>query len=192
MTALDIGAGLGRALGELREAGFAASGIEPSEPFFQRIPDKTNVQLSALEDATFADESFDFVTFGAVLEHLYDPSAALAKALKWLKPGGIIQAEVPSADYLIARLVNFYFRLRGTNYVTNLSPMHPPFHLYEFTLQSFTRNGALQNFGIAEHFYSAPHVFHLPRFLHPPLRWWMQKRNRPLQLTVYLRKKAVC
>ncbi|MES2001400.1 MAG: class I SAM-dependent methyltransferase [Pseudomonadota bacterium] len=192
MTALDIGAGLGRALGDLREAGFTASGIEPSEPFFRRIPDKTNVQLSTLEDATFADDSFDFITFGAVLEHLYDPSAALAKALKWLKPGGIIQAEVPSTDYLIAKLVNVYFRLCGTNYVTNLSPMHPPFHLYEFTLESLARNGALQNFEIAEYFYSAPHVFHLPRILHPPLRWWMIKRNRPLQLTVYLRKKAEC
>ncbi len=89
--------------------------------------------MSSVEDADFPARSFDFITFGAVLEHLYSPSLALSRALGWLRPGGIIQAEVPSSDHLLSKLLNFYFRLRGTNYVTHLSPMHPPFHLYEFS-----------------------------------------------------------
>ena len=28
----------------------------------------------------------------------------------------------------------------GTNYVTNLNPMHVPYHLYEFDLKSFEVN----------------------------------------------------
>src|SRR5206468_2481748 len=114
----------------------------PSEPFYERAiqnvpPDR--VQMATVEEAEFAPESFDFITFGAVLEHLYSPRQALDRAMGWLKPGGIIHAEVPSADYFIAKLFNAYFRLRGTNFVTHLSPMHAPFHLYEFTPKSFQR-----------------------------------------------------
>ena len=98
--------------------------------------------------------------------------------------GGIIQAEVPSADYLMSRLANLYFRLRGTNYVTHISPMHSPFHLYEFTLRSFRR------FNPVHHRYEVGTIRQVPRLLHPPLRWLMDKTQRGMQLTVYLRKPA--
>ena len=107
------------------------------------------------------DNSFDFITFGAVLEHLYDPAFALDRAMKWLKPGGIIQAEVPSADHLMSKLLNFYFKLRGTNYVTHISPMHSPFHLYEFTPRSFAR------FDLVHHRYEVLQHPPCPRPLHP-------------------------
>ena len=57
-------------------------------------------------------ESFDFISFGAVLEHLYDPDFAISRALQWLKPDGLIHLEVPSANWLVRRSVNAYFRLR--------------------------------------------------------------------------------
>src|SRR5205085_2091982 len=79
---------------------------------------------------------FDFITFGAVLEHLYHPAACLEKALQWLKPEGILQVEVPSSKHLVSKLINIYFTLIGTNFVTNISPMHAPFHMYEFSLKS--------------------------------------------------------
>ena len=135
--------------------------------------DRERLQLAAVEDAEFPDESFDFITFGAVLEHIYDPSAVLGRALKWLKPGGIIQAEVPSSKHLMARLINFYFRLRGTNYVTDISPMHVPFHLYEFGLKSFQKNALLSGYELAEHRFTVCSIYHVPRLLHGPLRWWM-------------------
>jgi len=54
--------------------------------------------------------------------------------MSWLKTDGIMHIEVPSSDWLIARLLNFYYKIRGLDYVTNISPMHEPFHLYEFAL----------------------------------------------------------
>ena len=39
----------------------------------------------------------------------------------------------------MSRALNAVYRLQGLDYVTNLSPMHPPFHLYEFTAASFRR-----------------------------------------------------
>jgi SAM-dependent methyltransferase len=194
MRALDIGTGLGKCMKSLIAADFEAHGIEPSEPFRTRSLEKfqipaDRIRLSALEDASFEPESFDFITFGAVLEHLADPSAAIAEALSWLRPGGVVQIEVPSAHHLVARLINLYYRLAGTTYVTNTSPMHSPFHLYEFTLESFRRNGRRSGYEIAEHSYMVCDIFHFPRPLHPMLRWWMARTDGGMQLTVYLRKQ---
>lgn len=191
MTALDIGAGQGKAMRSLLEAGFDARGIEPSEPFFERLGFLGDrVTMTKLEEADFPEQSFDFITFGAVLEHLFSPRDALARTMKWLKPGGIVQAEVPSSDYLVSRIVNRFFRLRGTNYVTHISPMHAPFHLFEFTLESFRRNGKILGYEVAEHQFDVGGIPHLPSFTHPLLKWWMEKRQSGMQLTVYLRRTA--
>jgi SAM-dependent methyltransferase len=187
MRALDIGAGEGFAMKSLMAAGFDTWGLEPSEPFRMHCIEATGIdpdriQLAPVEAAEYPPESFDFITFGAVLEHLYDPHEALSKALGWLKPGGVIQAEVPSSDWLISRLVNFYFRLRGTNYVTNVSPMHSPFHLYEFTKSSF------RDFHLAEDWLDVCTPVHVPAVLHPLAKWFMNWTGTGMQLTVYLRK----
>ena len=118
-----------------------------------------------------------------MLEHLFDPGGALRKASAWLRPGGVIQAEVPNADWLIPKLLNRYFRLRGTNYVTHLSPMHSPFHLYEFTLRSF------RCFDVVKHWYDVCSIPHVPGALKPALRRLMDKTNSGMQLTVYVRPR---
>lgn len=186
MKALDIGAGEGFAMKSLSVAGFDTWGLEPSEPFRRHCIggmeiDPDRLQLAPIETAEYPPESFEFITFGAVLEHLYDPHEALVRAMGWLKPGGVIQAEVPSSDWLIARLVNLYFWLRRTNYVTNISPMHSPFHLYEFTLSSF------RDFKVAEHWHDVCSPVHVPSVLHPLAKWFMDKTRTGMQLTVYLR-----
>jgi SAM-dependent methyltransferase len=190
--ALDIGAGIGKAMRSLAAAGFDTFGIEPSEKFrhlaLHAGADPARLILAGIEDASFEPESFDFITFGAVLEHLPSPSEALRRALEWLKPGGIIQAEVPSSKWLISRLANLYFRLRGTNYVTNISPMHSPFHLFEFGLRSFELHGSRCGYEVALHRYSVCEIPYFPRFIDPLLRWWMERTSSGMQLTVYLRK----
>jgi SAM-dependent methyltransferase len=192
--ALDIGAGIGKAMQSLAAAGFEAFGIEPSQDFSKvavtRGVPRDRLKLNSIDDASFEPESFDFITFGASLEHLPSPGDALGRALEWLKPGGIIQAEVPSSKYLIAKLVNLYFRLSGTNYVTNTSPMHPPYHLFEFGLRSFELNGRRLGYEVALHRYSVCDILHFPRFMHAPLRWFMARTNTGMQLTVFLRKPA--
>jgi hypothetical protein len=58
------------------------------------IPEDS-LALAGVEDAKLPAEHFDFISFGAVLEHLQSPCQAIERAIGWLKPGGIIQAEVP-------------------------------------------------------------------------------------------------
>lgn len=147
-VALDVGAGIGKGMRNLTAAGFDTYGLEPS-PAFHRMAvehgtDPERLVLSSVEEADYP-AMFDLVTFGAVLEHLPDPAGAIERAMTWLAPGGVVQGEVPSSDWLTSRFVNLAYRAQGLDYVTNLSPMHPPFHLYEFTPASFEaharRNG---------------------------------------------------
>ena len=89
------------------------------------------LKLGMVEELDYPENEFDFITFSAVFEHLYHLAKTLEKALKWLKPGGIVHIGVPSSNHLIAKLINIYYKLKGTNYVTHISAMHAPFHLYE-------------------------------------------------------------
>ncbi len=193
MKALDIGAGLGKGMISLDKAGFETYGFEPSRPFYERAvstmkinPDR--IKLGMIEEVDYPENSFDFITFGAVVEHLYHPAASIEKALTWLKPGGIMQIEVPSSRHFIAKLVNMYFRLRGTNYVTHISPMHNPFHLYEFGLKSFEELSKKLNFSIVKSEYYVCSIYHFPKLLHPALKYYMKRTNTGMQLTVWLTK----
>lgn len=193
MKALDIGAGLGKAMLSLEHYGFEAYGLEPSIPFHERAITKMGIsserlKLGSVEDLEYETNSFDFITFGAVVEHLYSPKLCIQKALNWLKPGGVIQIEVPSSNWLISKYMNAYFRLRGTNYVTNLSPMHTPFHLYEFDLKSFEELGKSIGYTVCHYNYAVCEIYSIPKILHPIFRWYMKKTNKGMQLTVYLKK----
>lgn len=193
MKALDIGAGLGKAMLSMEHEGFETYGMEPSIPFHQKAIDEMGVKqerlkLGAIEELDYEPNSFDFITFGAVYEHLYDPHTCMEKAMEWLKPGGVIHAEVPSSKWFMSKVMNFYFRLVGTNYVTNLSPMHTPFHLHEFTEKSFEELGKKIGFRIEKKSTEVCSIYAVPKIFHPILRWYMKKTNTGMQLTVYLKK----
>lgn len=192
MKSLDIGAGLGKCMIAMEKAGFDAYGIEASVPFYERAINKMGVsadrlQCCAFEDANFPENYFDFITLGAILEHLYDPSKSMEIALKWLKPGGLIHIEVPSSKWLIGSLINAYYKVVGSDYVGNLSPMHVPFHLYEFDLASFQKNGLINNYQIAFFEYYVCYT-NMPKFLDPLLKSYMRKTNRGMQLCVWIKK----
>lgn len=192
LYALDIGAGVGKCIKALERAGFKAFGIEPSEPFYDRALSKMELspeqlQLTRLEDAKFQDNSFDFITFGAVLEHLYDPSESIARALEWTKPGGLVHIEVPSSKWLTNRISNMVYAIQGLDYVANISPMHSPFHLYEFDLKSFETNSGINGYAIAHHEYMVCSTY-LPRAMDFFIKPIMAATDTGMQLEIWLRK----
>jgi len=73
--------------------------------------------------------------------------------------------------------------------VTNLSPMHVPFHLYEFDLRSFQELGKKIGYTIDHYEFSVCEIYFIPKFLHPLFRWYMKKTNTGMQLTLYVKKK---
>jgi 2-polyprenyl-3-methyl-5-hydroxy-6-metoxy-1,4-benzoquinol methylase len=193
-TALDIGAGLGKAMVALSRRGIDAYGLEPSTAFVDRAIEIGNatsdrLQASTVEDADYPTGQFDFVTFGAVLEHLYSPADAIEKALKWAAPRGLVHIEVPSSQWLTSRLANLLYRAQGLDYVANISPMHVPFHLYEFTLDSFDMHAKLVGYSVVEHRRYVGDTY-LPAPLDRIGRRLMQVTGTGMQLEVWLAKEA--
>jgi SAM-dependent methyltransferase len=178
----------------LEKAGFDAYGVEPSAPFRDRAiermgRDPRRIAHATVESASFPASHFTLITFGAVLEHLYDPAAALRRALDWLSPGGLIHIEAPSARWLVAKMANLYYRLAGTDYVANLSPMHPPYHLHEFTLPAFRAFCAGTGCEVAHHEDRICSTY-LPRLFDPIAKGLMKLTKTGLELEVWLRKTA--
>lgn len=189
---LDIGAGIGKQMIALEKQAFDVWGFEPSKPFYERAISRMGInpdrlKLGMIEEVEYDKNTFDFVSFGAVLEHLYHPNDAINKALDWLKPGGLLHIEVPSSDWLINKIVNAVYRLKGCDYVTNLSPMHEPFHLYEFSLNSFKKNAKLNNYEIAFYEYFVCQTY-LPSSLDFILKNYMKSTDTGMQLSIWLRK----
>jgi predicted SAM-dependent methyltransferase len=141
-----------------------------------------------IEEVEYPECYFDFISFGAVLEHLYDPSESIKKAMFWLKPKGIIHIEVPSSDWFVNKIINFYYKLRMTDYVGNISPMHEPFHLHEFSLDSFKLNAKNNNYDIAFYEYYVCETY-MPKLADYILKPYMKLTNKGMQLCVWLQKK---
>jgi len=192
VKALDIGAGIGKCMLSLEKNGISAFGIEPSKPFYDKAISVMNIDENRIintdiENANFNKEEFDFITFGAVLEHLYNPYKSIEKAMEWLKPNGLIHIEVPYSKWLTGRIINFIYRLRGMDYVANISPMHNPFHLYEFELNSFVKNSKLLNYNIKYHKHMIADTY-LPKIMDPLIKPLMRATNTGMQLEVWLKK----
>jgi 2-polyprenyl-3-methyl-5-hydroxy-6-metoxy-1,4-benzoquinol methylase len=190
---LDIGAGLGKFMIALKKYGLDAYGIEPSLPFYERAIEKMGVEadklkLKSIEDSDFEENTFDVIFFTAVLEHLYEPAVIINKIMKWLKPDGLVFIEVPSSGWLVNKMANIYYKLIGSDYVSNLSPMHTPYHLYEFSKKAFKLHSVNNNYEIADHRYYVCETF-LPKIFNIILPWYMQKTNNGMELAIWLRKK---
>lgn len=192
--ALDVGAGIGKGIIALQHAGFDAYGVEPSPEFFSMALDKmrippSHLQCVPIEEAQFEEGYFDFISFGAVLEHLVDPSAAIQKAIWMLKADGIMHIEVPSSSWLVSRIANWYYWLLQSDYVANVSPMHKPYHLYEFTPTSFRKHGLRHGYGVAFHRYYVCQTY-MPTFLSRSIEWFMQVTSTGMMLEVWLKKSS--
>jgi SAM-dependent methyltransferase len=193
LKALDIGCGLGRIVKAMQRASIEAYGIEPSKTFYDFAITKMGIEKerlrnTAIENTDFDAETFDFINFSAVFEHLYNPNESLQKALSWLKPKGIIYIGVPSSNSLNTLLINWMYKLRGLDYVSNISPMHPPFHIYEFTLNSFKKNSLLNNFTI-EKVERVTYKTYLPQFLDFIVRPFLNLTKTDMNIHIWLRKK---
>jgi 2-polyprenyl-3-methyl-5-hydroxy-6-metoxy-1,4-benzoquinol methylase len=100
---LDVGAGPGRLVAALREAGYDATGIEPSARS-AALAEVAGARVLRRGVAEHDDADLDAVVLWHVLEHLEDPAGALATVRGWLRPGGLALVATPNAASLQAAI----------------------------------------------------------------------------------------
>jgi SAM-dependent methyltransferase len=92
---LDVGAGPGRLVAALNDAGFDARGIEPSRRS-AALARQAGLPVDRRELLEHADTNLDAAVMWHVLEHLDDPPTALVTVRGWLRPGGLLLVGVPN------------------------------------------------------------------------------------------------
>jgi SAM-dependent methyltransferase len=93
---LDVGAGAGTHVLEMREAGIKGSvGLDPFLPDDQLWEGELLVKKATLDQY---DGSFDLITFHHSLEHMAEQAKVLARAKQLLKPGGKILVRIPTVS----------------------------------------------------------------------------------------------
>jgi 2-polyprenyl-3-methyl-5-hydroxy-6-metoxy-1,4-benzoquinol methylase len=127
---LEIGVGHGYFLAAAQRRGFDCCGIDVSDAAaeFARRRFGHDVLVSAVEDASLPQASFDAIAVWHVLEHLGDPRCALRKAAAWLKPGGVIALEVPNYESYDARVLGAQWK-----------GWQPRYHHWHFTPRALAR-----------------------------------------------------
>lgn len=114
---LDAGCGTGLNLRHL-PAGSVGIDINPRnvELLRRRLPDHVIVE-GDVEQLPFADHSFGTVLCTEVIEHIPDPSRALAEFRRVLMPGGVLIGSVPARSLV--------WKLR---FLSSTCPHSEPFH----------------------------------------------------------------
>ncbi len=120
---LDVGAGTGAFLHEMKSHGWEVTGIEPDKSARNVAAEKYNVTL--LDENKLFDLpalSFDAITLWHVLEHVHDLHDYMKQLKQLLKQGGKIIIAVPN-----------YTSKDANIYVEHWAAYDVPRHLYHFT-----------------------------------------------------------
>ncbi len=123
---LDIGAGTGAFLNEMKKAGWDVQGIEPDASARKNAKENYNLDLQT-EDAfnTIETESIDVITLWHVLEHVHDLHGYINQFMRLLKPKGTLFIAVPNFTSDDAQ-----------NYGAHWAAYDVPRHLYHFSPRS--------------------------------------------------------
>lgn len=122
---LDIGCSTGELLALFHRAGYRElNGVDPA-PECREIARRLyglEIETGVLSEMR-TGEPYDVVLFANVLEHLPDPSPAMARVASMIREGGFLFIQLPDADNFGANLKEpfFEFSIEHINYFTEAS-----------------------------------------------------------------------
>jgi len=107
MRLLDVGCAGGAFLVAARDAGFEATGVEPSRWManFGRSTYGLEITDGILRPGMFAAGTFDVVTLWDVIEHVPDPDELLTLIYSLLKPEGWLVVNYPDIGTVAAKML---------------------------------------------------------------------------------------
>ena len=138
MSLLDIGCGAGSLIGDLRELGYNAAGVDPFVPGDVRDRFGVRVQRATLDKL---EGVYDVILFRHSLEHM--PIEALCKAARHLKPGGTCVVCIP--------LLGWAWK----NYRKDWSQLDAPRHFFLHSRKSFTLLAKMSGFRVDDVVYDS-------------------------------------
>ncbi len=102
---LEIGAAAGFFLDEARKHGYEVEGLELNDEMAAHARDAFGAEVTTgrLEDVDLEAEGFDGACAFHVLEHVPAPVEAVSAVRRTLRPGGVLEVEVPNAGSVVAR-----------------------------------------------------------------------------------------
>jgi len=150
---LEVGVGDGYLINTLKSKVKKAYGMDISKLRIQQL--KKNVELKQVElsvgnieeKTQYKSNLFDTVSMIAVLEHVFDPHAALEEIRRILKNGGELIIEVPNIGWLYPRIS----LLLGRFPITSTDPGFDGGHIHYFEIHNLTKL-------LAEHGFAITHV----------------------------------
>jgi len=161
---LEVGCAAGSFLNYARRAGYEVEGVDVSEWAAGAAREQfgLNVHVGRLVETGLPDEDFDIVFLGDLLEHEPEPLEFLAEVKRVTKPQGMVVIKVPtyvnSFYYRTARLLPISWTL-GRLDVRLLQALKlsregeplPPYHLYEYSLDTLSRMLQKSGFRTIDH-----------------------------------------
>ena len=141
---LEAGCGAGTFLADARDAGWAISGMEINSEFPEFCRKELgieDVRVGLVSDPPFPDAEFDVVAMLDVLEHMYDPTAAVKQCARLLKPGGLLVVKSPCGPMQLRKERLKKMLGRGNGYVAGIGHLN---HFTPKTLSVTFRNGGLE------------------------------------------------